>query len=162
MAVKTKKETPVEETKKEKPEFDRNQEVAVINGFDGKIVYTSKNGIYSFEMNSFGDKEYIPVSELIVMKNTASSFFKNNWLLFEDKKVIDYLGVSKFYQGTLSVEEIVALFDLPTDKMVETIAHMPECQKRNIRFRAVQVVSNGSIDSNKKISAIKGAFVIGD
>lgn len=162
MAAKTKKETPVEETKKSKPEFDRNQEVVIINGYDGKLIYTSKNGIYSFQMDSFGDKEYIPISELITIKNTASSFFKNNWILFEDKDVIEYLGLTKFYQGTLSVEELDTLFQLPTDKMIEKIAHMPKCQKQNVLFRAVEVVSNGEIDSNKKISAIKGAFGIGD
>lgn len=143
-------------------EIDMNQLISVYNGFNGKLVYKSSRTNEIFRWPEFGSEQEIELRELRNAKNTAKYFFENNWFMFndEDRWVVDYLGVGRYYKFAINLDEFDSLFERPADEIVKTIAKLSNGQKNSLSYRARQLVADGTIDSRKVISALEGSLGI--
>ena len=146
----------VEEKKVYKPkQLDPDSIVTVKNGFNGKLVYTSSKTGERFFWDGFGDEQDMELSELKNARSSCKKYFINNWWLFDDPEVVDYLGMTKYYKFALNIDDFETLFDLPADKLADRISVLSEGQKKSVAYRAKQMIADGGIDSNRVIQTLE-------
>ena len=137
---------------------DLAQKVTVRNGFHGRLVYKSKRTGESFVWEGFNDEQEIELLELKNAKGSNKKYFINNWFMFDDLEVVEYLGVGKYYKSALKIDEFDKLFEKAISDIKTTIASLSDGQKRSVAYRAKQLVAAGEIDSNKTIVALEEAL----
>lgn len=146
---------------KEKPqkfnpkEVDDTQYVTVKNGVQGMLVYVSPRSKEVYTWESFGDEVEMELRELKNAKAASRAFFENNWFMFDEDWIPEYLGVAKYYKNAVSIEEFDAIFDKPLDEMLDVISKMSDGQKKSVSYRARVLIAEEKIDSNKTIKALE-------
>lgn len=157
----TVQEEPVQEVAPQKAtrpvvkEFSPNQIVTVRNGFQGKLVYRSQKTGERFVWDGFGAEQDMEISELRAARSSAKKYFINNWFMFDDPEVVDYLGMTQYYKFALNINEFDSLFEKSPAEIAETVAHLSDGQKKSVAYRAKQLITDGGIDSNRVIRALE-------
>lgn len=129
--------------------------VTVKNGFNGTLVYKSKKTGERFIWESFGDEQDIELADLKAAKNSYKTFFVNNWFLFDDPEVVEWLGMSQYYKHALNSESFDKLFEKTPEEIEKTVSELSAGQKKSLVFRARQLIDDGVIDSLKTISTLE-------
>jgi len=141
-------------------EIDPNQTVIVRNGFQGRLIYKSPRTGERFIWPEFGDEQEIELKELRNAKNSYKKAFINNWFMFDEEWVIDYLGVGAYYKNALKIHEFDDLFKKPAPEITKIISKLSDGQKKSVSYRAKQLIAEGEIDSRKSIAALEDALGI--
>lgn len=136
-------------------EVDLSQYITVRNGFQGRLVYKSKRTGETFVWDSFGAEQDIELLELKAAKNSNKRYFENNWFMFDDDWVIDFLGVNRFYKNAVKIDDFDSIFDMSAEDLADTVSKMSKGQKRSVAYRAKQLISDDSIDSLKVINTLE-------
>lgn len=152
--------TPVEQAvEKRKPlvpkDIDPDQYVTVRNGFQGRLVYKSKRTGERFVWDSFGSEQDMELSELKNARNSNKKYFINNWFMFDEQWIVDYLGMGQYYKYAISIQDFDKLFEKPADEIEQTISKLSDGQKKSVAYRARQLIADGGIDSNRLISMLE-------
>lgn len=136
-------------------EIDPNQIVSVRNGFQGRLVYRSKRTGELWGWESFGAEQDMELSELKNARNSNKKFFINNWFMFDEDWIVDYLGLRQYYKNALNIKDFDKLFEKPIDEIENIVSNLSEGQQKSVAYRARQLISTGEIDSNKVISTLE-------
>lgn len=156
------------ETSQEKPavkkivakDIDLSTEVTVRNGFQGSLIYKSHKTGEKFEWDSFGDEQYMELKELKNAKTSSKKFFENNWFMFDEDWIVDFLGVSQYYKTAVKIEDFDNIFFMSPDDIIKLVSEMSSSKKRSVAYRARQLINEGKIDSIKTIKALEKALGI--
>lgn len=141
-------------------EIDDSQYVTVRNGFHGPLVYISKRTGESIRWDEFGAEQDVELRELKNAKNSKKHFFINNWFMFEDKWVLKYLGVERFYKNALDIDEFDDIFKLKPKELEKAISLLSDGQKKSVAYRAFEMISTRQIDSLSVIDSLEKALGI--
>lgn len=136
-------------------DIDPSQYVTVRNGFQGRLVYKSKRTGERFVWDSFGAEQDMELSELRNARNSNKKYFINNWFMFDEPWIVDYLGMGKYYRFAISIQAFDKLFTKPASEIEKTIANLSDGQKQSVAYRAKQLISEGGIDSNRLIATLE-------
>ena len=136
-------------------DIDPSQYVTVRNGFQGRLVYKSKWTGERFVWDSFGAEQDMELSELRNARNSNKKYFINNWFMFDEPWIVDYLGMGKYYRFAISIQDFDKLFTKPASEIEKTIANLSDGQKQSVAYRAKQLISEGGIDSNRLIATLE-------
>lgn len=139
-------------------DIDMNQYVTVRNGFQGTLVYESPRTHEVFIWEGFGTEQEIELRELKNAKSSNKRFFQNNWFMFDESWIVDYLGVRQFYQNALPIDSFDDLFTKSPKEIANTIKMLSDGQKRSVLYRAAQLVKAGEIDSRKVIETLEDSL----
>ncbi len=135
--------------------------VTVRNGFNGKLVYRSRNTNEVFIWDGLGAEQEMELRELKHARNTARGYFINNWFMFDDPAVPEWLGVSMYYKNALELDDIDGLFEMTPTEIEKTIRALPTGQKETIANRAKELLRTGDkIDSIRVIHALERSLGI--
>lgn len=145
---------------KVKKNLDPGMYVTVKNGFNGTLVYKSKKTGERFIWEEFGDEQEIELAELKAAKNSYKSFFVNNWFLFDDPEIVEWLGMNQYYKHALNSASFDKLFEKSPDEIEKTINALSDGQKKSVAFRAKQLIADGTIDSIKVIAALEKSLSV--
>lgn len=157
-------ETPVEETARKAPakekftarDIDLNMMVNVYNGYHGLLVYKSSRTGETFEWSGYGEDQPMELGELKRAKSgTTKKFFTENWFMFDEDWVVDFLGVGQYYKKAIPLDSFDEIFELSPDDLIERLEGLPNSQKRSVAYRAKQLIEDGTIDSNKTIATLE-------
>lgn len=141
-------------------EIDPNQYVTVRNGFQGKLVYKSSRTGEHFVWDGFGSEQEMELKELRDAKNSRKKMFINNWFMFDEDWIIDYLGVGQYYKNCVKIDDFDSIFTKTPAEIKKIISGMSEGQKKSVSYRARQLIHDGEIDSRKSITALEDALNI--
>lgn len=141
-------------------EIDATQYVTVRNGFQGTLVYVSKRTGEKFEWSGFGDEQEMELRELRNAKNSNKKFFENNWFMFDDDWIVDYLGVRNFYKHAIRIDEFDEIFGMKPEELQRRISMLSDGQKRSVAYRAKELISEKKIDSLSAIEVLEKALNI--
>lgn len=145
---------------KVKKNLDPGMYVTVKNGFNGTLVYKSKKTGERFIWEAFGDEQEIELAELKAAKNSYKSFFVNNWFLFDDPEIVEWLGMNQYYKYALNSASFDKLFEKSPDEIEKTVKALSDGQKKSVAFRAKQLIADGTIDSIKVIAALEKSLSV--
>lgn len=152
------KEAPVENKQIVAKDIDVHQYVTVRNGFQGKLVYVSQKTGEHFVWDGFGTEQEMELLELRNAKNSAKKFFQNNWFMFDEDWIADYLGVKQFYRHAVKIEDFDKIFEMSPAEIKNTVTALSDGQKKSVAYRAKMLIAEGEIDSNKAINALEEAL----
>ncbi len=152
------KEAPVENKQIVAKDIDVHQYVTVRNGFQGKLVYVSQKTGEHFVWDGFGTEQEMELLELRNAKNSAKKFFQNNWFMFDEDWIVDYLGVKQFYRHAVKIEDFDKIFEMSPAEIKNTVTSLSDGQKKSVAYRAKMLIAEGEIDSNKAINALEEAL----
>ena len=136
-------------------EIDPNQIITVRNGFQGRLVYKSKRTGERWSWESFGAEQDMELSELKNAKNSNKKYFINNWFMFDEDWVIDYLGMRQYYKNSLNIQDFDQLFKKPVGEIEDIISKLSEGQRKSVAYRAKQLIAEEEIDSNRVINTLE-------
>lgn len=140
---------------KDKRRITPNTYVVVKNGFDGVLVYKNKRTGEVFIWNELGDELDIQVSDLKTAKSSSKKFFENNWFVFDDEDIIKYLGVERYYENALDIDDVEDFLNKPEEEVASRIKNMSNGQKKTLSYRVKAMVNEGRIDSVKTITMLE-------
>ena len=131
--------------------------IMVRNGFSGKLVYVNPRTQERFAWDSFGDEVEMELRELRNAKGSQKAFFENNWFMFDDEYswIIPYLGVTKYYDNALSIDEIEKIFTKAPATIRRICDELNEGQRESVVHMARAKYALGEIDSLKTIGALE-------
>ena len=95
------------------------------------------------------------LSELKNAKSSNKKFFINNWFMFDEPWIIDYLGVNQYYRFAIKIDDFDKIFEMSPAEIEETLQNVSEGQKKSIAYRARTLIAEEKIDSNKVISTLE-------
>lgn len=136
-------------------EIDPNQIITVRNGFQGRLVYKSKRTGERWSWESFGAEQDMELSELKNARNSNKKYFINNWFMFDEDWVIDYLGMRQYYKNSLNIQDFDQLFKKPVGEIEDIIFKLSEGQRKSVAYRAKQLIAEEEIDSNRVINTLE-------
>ena len=136
-------------------EIDPNQIITVRNGFQGRLVYKSKRTGERWSWESFGAEQDMELSELKNARNSNKKYFINNWFMFDEDWVIDYLGMRQYYKNSLNIQDFDQLFKKPVGEIEDIISKLSEGQRKSVAYRAKQLIAEEEIDSNWVINTLE-------
>lgn len=136
-------------------EIDPNQIVTVRNGFQGRLVYKSKRTGERWSWETFGAEQDMELSELKNARNSNKKYFINNWFMFDEEWVIDYLGMRQYYKFSLPIQDFDKLFEKPASEIEKVVSKLSDGQRKSVAYRAKQLIAEGGIDSNKVITTLE-------
>lgn len=136
-------------------DVDMHQFVTVRNGFHGRLFYKSSRTGEKFVWDGFGSEQEMELLELRNAKNSKKQFFINNWFMFDEDWVVDFLGVQRYYKNAVNVSQFDDIFTKSAAEITGIIGGMSAGQKRSAAYRARQLIAEGTIDSNKAIAALE-------
>lgn len=136
-------------------EIDPNQIITVRNGFQGRLVYKSKRTGERWSWESFGAEQDMELSELKNARNSNKKYFINNWFMFDEDWVIDYLGMRQYYKNSLNIQDFDQLFKKPVGEIEDIISKLSEGQRKSVAYRAKQLIAEEVIDSNRVINTLE-------
>ena len=136
-------------------EIDPDQIITVRNGFQGRLVYKSKRTGERWSWESFGAEQDMELSELKNARNSNKKYFINNWFMFDEDWVIDYLGMRQYYKNSLNIQDFDQLFKKPVGEIEDIISKLSEGQRKSVAYRAKQLIAEEEIDSNRVINTLE-------
>lgn len=140
--------------------MDMNELVDVQSAVYGGLVYVSRKTGYVIEWQEFGSIQPLTVDELMTMRNSQPAFFKNGWVrLIGDnaEDVKHYLQLERYYTNELPFENFDDVYELSAEDITAVVGCLSDSMKESIARRAIDLIKDGVIDSNKKINAIETA-----
>ena len=139
--------------------------VPVVCNVTGGAIYKSAKTIgYTIDWDDYGSVEYVELSELVSMRNTARRFFEDNWIVLEDTEnftavqLYDFLRVTKYYENAFTLETIDTIFDMNDKEIIRVVSELSKGMKDTIATRAKEKIDAKELDSNKKIEALETAL----
>lgn len=141
-------------------DVDPAQYVTVRNGFQGRLVYRSRKTGEMFIWDEFGSEQEMELRELRNAKNSYKSFFINNWFMFDEDWIVDYLGVRQYYKNAIPIDGFDNIFSMKSAELKRTIAGLSAGQKKSVAYRAKELISEQKIDSLSVISVLEEALDI--
>lgn len=150
--------------KKKKPQklrvLDQNSLVEMKSNYTGILYFEARSGA-SRKWPAFGMTQYMPVSEVVTMRNEAPDFFRNCWVTpvgDNAQAVIESLQLDRFYgkaQDFLSFDDLV---NMPVETLKELVATMSADSVANIARRAYSMVQTKEIDSITRVKELEDAL----
>lgn len=125
---------------------DLNELILVRNMTHGHLIYiSSRVHGYRVDWDAYGDEQYVELAELVNMFSSQRAFFKENWISC-DAEILEYLGASKYYENSLTPEDLEAIFSLPVDQLISTISRLTESMKLTVRRVAKEKIAAGELN----------------
>lgn len=141
-------------------DIDPNQYVTVRNGFQGRLVYRSRKTGEMYVWDEFGAEQEMELLELKNAKNSYKKFFVNNWFMFDEDWIVDYLGVRQFYKNAIPIDGFDNIFSMKPAELKRTVNALSDGQKKSVAYRAKELIAAKKIDSLSVIEVLENSLKI--
>jgi hypothetical protein len=153
--VKEKQNTTV----KMRKDIPLNTMVACRNACKNRLVYISRRQMgYEVTWENFGSTEWLELSELISLKNSYPRFFKDGWLIIEDPEIIEYLGIEKYYENIINIDDFESIFSVDPKELEEKLTELPSGFRDTVIEKARELIAEKKLDSMSRIEVIEKVF----
>ena len=150
---------PVVPTKK-RVDVDLNDIVYVQSCFHGNLFYKSKRNGSIVEWQTFGEDQPMDVDELMYMRNTQPTFFKEQWVRLVGDNADDvfaFLHLDRYCKNNLKFDNFDDVFDMDADSIESTVKEFAASLKESFARRAKELCDAGELNDLKVIKAIERA-----
>lgn len=138
-----------------------NDIVYVQSCFHGDLFYRSKrNNGFIVEWQQFGEEQPVDVDELMYMRNTQPTFFKEQWIrLVGDNAddVFEFLHLDRYCKNNLKFDDFDDVFAMESDEIEMVVKSFTPSLRESFARRALELIETGELDNLKKIQAIERA-----
>lgn len=134
------------------------EQIVVMNGLTGALIYHSDRSNKVWEFTTFGQQETIDFAELKTIRNRYPRYFKEGWLIVLDEQVQKEFGLTEMYKNIITPENEDDIFEMGVEELDKFIDALPDGMKTSFINKAQQKYADGTIDSHKVIKFIEEKF----
>ncbi|MDP4146627.1 MAG: hypothetical protein Q8936_19485 [Bacillota bacterium] len=139
------------EEKKETKKYERfsksmlmqiRDEMVTVRSVVNNVNFSSPISKITYRWKEKGAVQILPISEILAMDNHSSRFLFTPWLIVEDDRVIDALGLARTYELVSKVEDISQLIKLSEREIEDIFNELPKNYQNNFKneiFRKVRI-----------------------
>lgn len=134
--------------------------VCVQSCFHGNLFYKSKRTGSIIEWQTFGEEQYMDVDELMYMRNTQPTFFKEQWIrLVGDNAddVFTFLHLDRYCKNNLKFDSFDDIFEMDPDTIKAVVKEFASSLRDSFARRAMELIESESLTDLKTIKAIEAA-----
>lgn len=124
-----------------------NDEVVVVKSAVDNVTFLSPKTKIEYNWLTKGDVEPLPISEIIAMENASKRFLHTPWLVVEDDRVIEALGLKRTYDLIKQVENVDELITLNKDDISRIFNELPSQYKNNFRNEIFKKVKTRELNN---------------
>jgi hypothetical protein len=143
-----------------RPQLNKDMLVPVASFTTGHLVYINTRNGMEWNWHGFGATDDIELGELITMKSAQPKFIYEPWLIILNDEVVDYLGLTSFYETLMKPDDVDRVFSLPDKEMEELLTNAPSGVKRVVALRAKELIEKNEFDSIRKKNIIERLFKV--
>lgn len=147
-------------TAKKRIEIDLNDIVYVQSCFHGNLFYKSKRNGSIVEWQTFGEDQPMSVDELMYMRNTQPTFFKEQWVRLVGDNADDvfaFLHLDRYCKNNLKFDNFDDVFMMTADEIESTVKEFTVSLRESFARRAKELYDAGELENLKVIKAIERA-----
>jgi len=147
----------IKPTKAKKIKRDMDELISVINLTSDKLIYVSKSQLgYVVEWDEHLSENFMEYRELINMRNSQVSFFKNTWILCE-QDVLKDLKIDRHYKDLFELDDMDVLLKKPHEELGVILEKVALSTKRLIADYAFKLKKEGDVllDSSSLVKLIE-------
>lgn len=149
--------------------IDDGVSVKVKSGFYGVLYYRNPRTQESFIWEHVGDVQFLSMSDLKTIKAQNAGYFKNQWLVIvgvaddSDCKasaadICKALAIDIYYKNFIDPTKFEDACAWNDEEIRERVAMLSEGAKQNLIVALNGFISDGTLDSRKKIKAFEKAL----
>lgn len=154
-SVKT-KETAV---KTEKKKFGQNDGIPCKSITSGGLYMDGIKTHIPYEWYDKGAVTEVEYQDLVAAVRSNSAFVFKPYFIIEDNDFLaEFPQVKKVVESLYSLDDLEDVFKLSANDMIATIKAMPEGAQESVKHIASKMISNGALDSVRKINALDNYF----
>lgn len=124
----------------------------------GGLTICAKSGNV-YEFRQYGDEceiEYRDLSELV--RRRTSYIYTPRIIITDNDFINEFKTLKDFYNDNYNINDLESVLELPIDEMVIAINNLPPSLKITLSSLAATMVSNGKLDSLRKIKTLDSLF----
>lgn len=149
---------------RKRTKIDRNIEVLFMNNTNGNFFYRCPKTQNVYDMQEYGDVDYITVDELLTMRNSHRKILNDLWILLIDvnsdevelEDVLRFLGIDKLYNDIVKPDKIDGFILRTGDKKFKDILErMNKIIAKKVVERAIVLFKEGKFNSISKANILK-------
>jgi len=153
-------EVPKEKTAKKttKKTFSDSDLIVCKSVTLGGLTICAKSGNV-YEFRQYGDEceiEYRDLSELV--RRRTSYIYTPRIIITDNDFIKEFKTLNDFYNDNYNINDLESVLELPIDEMVVAINNLPPSLKVTLSSLAATMVSNGKLDSLRKIKTLDSLF----
>lgn len=122
-------------------------EVVTVKSAVDNVTFVSPKTKIEYNWLIKGDVEPLPVGEILSMENASKRFLHTPWLVVEDDRVIEALGLNRTYDLIRKVENIDELITLNKDEISKIFNELPPQYKNNFRNEIFKKVKTRELNN---------------
>ena len=146
------------ETKKTK-KFKYDDMIECRSVTNGKYFFTGKKSETPYSWASEGDIEYVEYRDLVfAVKEKNKCIFKPRIIILDEDFIEQNKPVKDFYNSMYTTSDFEQILDLSVSTMKKTIDELPDGAKELLKGIISTKISNGTLDSVKKIKTLDEIF----
>ena len=133
----------------------RDEYVNVRSVYDGGVVFVSPKTKLEYYWAEKGDVEILSIEEILTMSSTSPRCLKEPWLIVEDERVIEGLGLGKVMDLVNKIEDIDTLVTMDLDDLEKLINGLTKDQRDNLRDEINKKIKNNEIRDYVTVITLK-------
>lgn len=133
----------------------RDEYVNVRSVYDGGVVFVSPKTKLEYYWAEKGDVEILSIEEILTMSSTSPRCLKEPWLIVEDERVIEGLGLGKVMDLVNKIEDIDTLVTMDLDDLEKLINGLTKDQRDNLRDEINKKIENNEIRDYVTVVTLK-------
>ena len=125
----------------------------------GLYMHGIKSDI-AYKWSNDGDVREVEYQDLVAAVRSSVSYVMKPYFIIEDKEFVSqFPQLNQVYDSMYSIRDLRSvILDLSPNMMKSTILSLPDGAKESIKHMASEMISNGSLDSVKKIKILDEIF----
>lgn len=151
---------PASEAPKHPAVVDMNDIVMVQSCFHGNLSYISKRNGSIIEWPQFGEEQPMSVDELMYMRNTQPTFFKEQWVRLIGSNADDvfaFLHLDRYCKNNLRFDTFDDVFSMEPDLLVSVVEAFAPSLRESFARQALDRMQAGTLNDLRQVRAIEQA-----
>lgn len=132
----------------------KDELVEVRNVIDSEVGYLSPKTKVFYSWLEKGDKEVLTIEEVLSM-NTKRKFLQTPWLIVEDDRVNEALGLTKIVEIAEKIEDIDSLVKMELNDLEDLISNLSKEQTLYLRDEINKKIENNEIRDYVTVVTLK-------
>nr|WP_156736251.1 hypothetical protein [Mycobacterium sp. E3298] len=141
-----------------KRKLDENTLVNVVNNTNGVLYYKSPRTQRDWRFENYEDEDVMELHELRTMSASFKRYFEDNWIRILDDDVIEYLRLGRYFEKTMTSEELDQMLDKSVDELKEFLDKSSSNVKSLILAKARERYEQGTLTNIHIIEMLKEKF----
>ena len=151
--------TVIEEPKVEKKVFKDSDGIPCRSITQGALYMEGAKTHMLYEWVDYGDITMVEYADLAAAVRTKSWFLFSPGFIVDDEDFVEQnIQLKKFYTENYSVHDLNKILHLPVDEMKNEISALPKSAIESLKTLAASSISDGTIDSVKRIKVLDELF----